>query len=106
MSKRKVKEVPLNTYDIRLHNEVFIPDVKVLFGGYHLTEIKKNGNELIEENSLIEVDEIVNVGASAVVVNNDDDNNDDVPVAAAAAAAGGGNNAPSSSSSVCSPSSP
>lgn len=56
---------------------------------------------------ILQVDEIVNVGASAVVANNDDDNNDDVPVPIpVAAAAGGGNNAPSSSSSVCSPSSP
>ena len=51
---------------------------------------------------ILQVDEIVNVGASAVVANNDDDDNDDAPVPAAPAAGGGNNNAPSSSSSVCS----
>ena len=55
---------------------------------------------------ILQVDEIVNVGASAVVANNDDDDNDAAPVPAVAAAGSGGNNAPSSSSSVSSPSSP
>ena len=55
---------------------------------------------------ILQVDEIVNVGASAVVANNDDDDNDAAPVPAAAAAGSGGNNAPSSSSSVSSPFSP
>jgi hypothetical protein len=68
MSKRKVRRVNEETYDISLHNEIFIPDVSIKYGAYKEHLIEDSSSESDHDEQKTDIHE--------VVINNQDDGYD------------------------------
>jgi len=68
MSKRKVRRVNEETYDISLHNEIFIPDVSIKYGAYKENLIEDSSSQSDHDEQKADIHE--------VVINNQDDGYD------------------------------